>query len=51
MSVTREGPTATGAAPAIVAIGASLGGLVAMQTILRGLPATFRCPIVLAARR
>ncbi len=42
---------ASGSVAEIFAIGASLGGLAATQTIFRGLPATFRCPIVLAQHR
>jgi two-component system, chemotaxis family, protein-glutamate methylesterase/glutaminase len=38
-------------APEVVAIGASLGGLTAIQIILGGLPASFRCPIVLTQHR
>lgn len=37
--------------PEIVAVGASLGGLDATQILLRALPATFRCPIVIAQHR
>ena len=37
--------------PQIVAIGASLGGLEATQLILGALPASFRCPIVMAQHR
>lgn len=35
----------------IVAIGASLGGLSAVQTVLRGIPANFGCSIVIAQHR
>lgn len=35
----------------IVAIGASLGGLRAVQILLRGIPATFGCSVVLAQHR
>lgn len=35
----------------IVAVGASLGGLDATQMLLRGLPATFRCPVVIVQHR
>lgn len=35
----------------IVAIGASLGGLHALQTLLRGIPLTFGCPLVIAQHR
>lgn len=45
------GPTGETTAPNIVAVGASLGGLEAMQMLLRGLPASFRCPIVIAQHR
>lgn len=42
---------APGPVAEVVAIGASLGGLAATQTMFRGLPRTFRCPIVLAQHR
>ena len=35
----------------IVAVGASLGGLHALQTLLRGIPATFGCSVVVAQHR
>jgi two-component system, chemotaxis family, protein-glutamate methylesterase/glutaminase len=35
----------------IVALGASLGGLQAVQTLLRGIPAQFGCSLVLAQHR
>ena len=35
----------------IVAIGASLGGLRAMQTVLRAIPASFGCTVVIAQHR
>lgn len=38
-------------APRLIAIGASLGGLDALQLLLRALPATFACPIVIVQHR
>ena len=38
-------------APRIVAVGASLGGLHAVERLLDALPASFSCPIVLAQHR
>lgn len=35
----------------IIAVGASLGGLDATQMLLRGLPSTFRCPLVMVQHR
>ncbi|MES1205984.1 MAG: chemotaxis protein CheB [Pseudomonadota bacterium] len=35
----------------IVAVGASLGGLAAIETLLKGLPASFRCPLVIVQHR
>lgn len=37
--------------PRVIAIGASLGGLDALQSLLGGLPATFTCPIVIVQHR
>jgi len=37
--------------PRVIAVGASLGGLDALQMLLRGLPATFTCPIVIVQHR
>ena len=37
--------------PRLIAVGASLGGLDALQTLLRALPATFTCPIVIVQHR
>jgi two-component system, chemotaxis family, protein-glutamate methylesterase/glutaminase len=37
--------------PEIVAIGASLGGLIAVERLLKALPADFRCPIVIVQHR
>ena len=46
MTVT---PVAT--VPRIVAVGASLGGLEAVQTLLGGLPASFSCPLAIVQHR
>jgi len=37
--------------PRIIAVGASLGGLDACQTLLRGLPPAFACPIAIVQHR
>jgi len=37
--------------PRIIAVGASLGGLDALQTLLRAVPASFTCPIVIVQHR
>ena len=37
--------------PRLIAVGASLGGLDALQSLLRALPATFTCPIVIVQHR
>lgn len=39
------------AAPQIVALGASLGGLDAVQTLLAGLPGDLRCPLAIVQHR
>jgi two-component system chemotaxis response regulator CheB len=41
----------TARGPQIVVVGASLGGLFAVQELLGGLPRTFRCPLVIAQHR
>lgn len=38
-------------APGIIAIGASLGGLAAVRVLLRGLPASLECAVVLVQHR
>jgi two-component system chemotaxis response regulator CheB len=40
-----------GGAPQIIALGASLGGLDAVQTLLAGLPANLRCPLAIVQHR
>jgi len=37
--------------PRIIAVGASLGGLDALQTLLRAVPPSFTCPIVIVQHR
>lgn len=37
--------------PRLIAVGASLGGLEALQSLLRALPSTFTCPIVIVQHR
>jgi len=37
--------------PRIIAVGASLGGLDALQTLLRAVPSSFTCPIVIVQHR
>jgi len=37
--------------PRIIAVGASLGGLDALQTLLRAIPSTFTCPIAIVQHR
>ena len=35
----------------VVVVGASLGGLAAVETLLSGLPQTLRCPMVIVQHR
>ena len=44
-------PAATSPPPRIVAVGASLGGLEAVQTMLSGLPAWLTCPVAIVQHR